>query len=192
MFQKPKMKHAIIKYCAKSCKKLVVGNTRLPVKWRSLLLLTMRFLFLTSTHNFTMANIAKFMMTLWMRSGSSNPLPNLHQSSQNMEFKFCYKGLINYYQKRILRVFAMSRAKQTSRENPSAFSVRLISAYCGMYGTTPPKIIASDEAHDRKVVSVYSSAEPSSSPRASSILHVSSVYYFACFTSASSAVEAVT
>lgn len=51
------------------------------------------------------------------------------------------------YQNNILRVFAMSSAKQTYKENPSASCVFLICLYCGMYGATPPIIIAPAAPH---------------------------------------------
>lgn len=46
------------------------------------------------------------------------------------------------YQNIILNVFAIRRAKHTSNENPSVSWVLLICLYCGIYGTTPPTIIA--------------------------------------------------
>ena len=38
-------------------------------------------------------------------------------------------------------MFAIRSVRQTNSENPSAFRDRIISRYCGIYGTTPPKII---------------------------------------------------
>jgi len=44
-------------------------------------------------------------------------------------------------QNSILNVFAISNVRQTNSEKPSARRDRMISRYCGIYGTTPPKII---------------------------------------------------
>ena len=42
------------------------------------------------------------------------------------------------HQKMILSVLAAIRARHTKVEKPDEFCVRLISMYCGTYGTTPP------------------------------------------------------
>lgn len=44
-------------------------------------------------------------------------------------------------QNSIRSIFAISSVRQTNSENPSALLDRMISRYCGIYGTTPPKII---------------------------------------------------
>jgi len=44
-------------------------------------------------------------------------------------------------QKSILNVLAISSVRQTNSEKPSARRDCIISKYCGIYGTTPPKII---------------------------------------------------
>lgn len=46
------------------------------------------------------------------------------------------------YQNKIRNVFAISNAKQTCNENPSASWVCLICLYCGTYGIIPPITIA--------------------------------------------------
>lgn len=44
----------------------------------------------------------------------------------------------------ILSMFAIKSVKQTKGENPSAFPDLWMSLYCGINGTTPPKIIAAE------------------------------------------------
>lgn len=56
-------------------------------------------------------------------------------------------SVVTTHQNNILSVLANSRVKHTCMENPSEFSVFLISLYCGIYGATPPKIIMDEALH---------------------------------------------
>ena len=50
-------------------------------------------------------------------------------------------------------MLATSKMRQTKVENPSEEPDFLMSRYCGMYGTTPPKIIAHSAMNVTKLAS---------------------------------------
>ncbi len=55
----------------------------------------------------------------------------------------------------ILNMLATSRTMHTYVENPSAFWVLRMSLYWGMYGTTPPNMMATDAIQDTTCWATY-------------------------------------
>ena len=55
------------------------------------------------------------------------------------------------HQNKMRRTLATSRMKQTSVEKPSVERDLTMALYCGMYGTTPPKMMADEATAETKL-----------------------------------------